>query len=442
MNTLGNDPSAASESYFAARGAESSAKTPEEHRVHHRRAAWHFAAQVEAALSQKALAELEAWKDVKVSALGETLPVREALVRARSEASKDGRAAWALRCDQAYPEAQGPLLRRFDAARATCEALHFSSVPALLDATGPTPWAHAKAAGTALLRETRDAFVDVLTFALKRTRVGVSLREAKEVDVAFAASAPGLSEALSGAELPSLTGQIFRDAGLSGDEVGRSGFDWKRSAPGAGLDVYEAWLSRLGGAWATMVRSDAAPWSVARVVHPVTHSADALLFENLLLSEAWLKKSAGLSLPKARELARLVALRRLASLRQAAATLSWFDDFFEKGPSPHVRESSTQAKAQALGVNVSGADFLLPLEGPRVPSLTLLDAATWECARNHTLVQRFEVDFFRNPAAFADLKAQRALGDDIAKTETARDAGAMTEALLAAGRRLVSVLGA
>jgi hypothetical protein len=182
------------------------------------------------------------------------------------------------------------------------------------------------------------------------------------------------------------------------------------------------------------------PFVERRLGDRAVTAAPGHLFASFLLHEGWLKRYLRLTSPQAREAARLFAFFQLLELRRLAALTLAHKELVAKGPGGMADELRARL-SDALGAPVSAGRTLMELDvlGDAVVSL---DAWALESRLALTLTERFNEDFFRNPAAgrwLVDVweKGQR---DDALQVASAL--GDESLDVLRAGRRRVAVMGA
>jgi hypothetical protein len=167
----------------------------------------------------------------------------------------------------------------------------------------------------------------------------------------------------------------------------------------------------------------------------------ATLFESLLLEEGWLKRYLRLTAVQAREAARVYAFRQVLELRREAALALVHAEVCQRGSARELGDDYVQLLSDALGVDVPLGRYRpeVDLFGGAV---SRLDAYALEAVLHEHLRERFNEDFYRNPAAgraLVDLAA-RGQRDDATALATALGTAA-PDALIAAARR-VALMGA
>lgn len=350
-------------------------------------------------------------------------------------------------------------------ADALLQAMHAlsPSPAALVELMHGRPLAPRHVQAAALLRDTEDAWRDLEGYALKRLDTQLSPRGARLHDVQRAAQAPWLVELFRREDLFHAVTRCLGDLGLHPSADGRITVDQEGTEgrpPGAhlfelrvpdqlrlllqpdlGYPVYASWLSGWGMALSRAHVGRTLPFVERRLGDRAVPLATGQLFASLLLEETWLKRYLRLTSPQAREAARLFAFFQLLQLRWDAALTLAHKDVLAGGADDRLADELVPRLSDAVGAEVSKGRTVLEVDvlGDAVLSL---DAWALEGRLAQTLTERFNEDFFRNPAAgrwLVDLwgKGQR---DDAAQVAAAL--GDESLDVLRAGRRRVAVMGA
>lgn len=312
------------------------------------------------------------------------------------------------------------------------------------------------------LRETRDAFIDLTGYALKRLDARLTPKQARLHDVRCAARAPWLLELFPRESLSSAVTRCLQDLGFDPSAGGRITVDQEPRAdrpPGArlfelrvpdalrlalaadaGHDVWASWLDGWGLALARASTGAALPFVERRLGDAALRRAPGLLFSAFLMQEGWLRRYPRLSGPQAREAARMVAFSRLVELRTlAAVTLAHHDALSRRSGTGGAAWDALLA--ETLGAPGTPGELQWRVAGLGDAALEL-DAWALERRLTQTLTERYNEDFYRNPAAGRWLQDlwSHGQGDDAA--QVAQRLGDERLDLSLAGRRLVQVLGA
>ncbi|MCC6334509.1 MAG: hypothetical protein IT380_11040 [Myxococcales bacterium] len=398
-------------------------------------------------------------KDTFLSAAKRWTPA-EALLELPRLASRELRDALERELSAHLWEQRDLFTRRDDALVAAAAELRFEP-PALVELLHGRPLTPRQVQATALLRDTEDAFRDLLGYALRRLDTQLAPGQARVHDVRRASGAPWLCELFRREDLFHAVTRCLGDLGLHPSAEGRITVDQEakegRAAgahlfelrvpeqlrlllqPDLGYPVYASWLSGWGMALSRAHVGRSLPFVERRLGDHAVVQAQGRLFASFLLEEAWLKRYLRLTSPQAREAARLFAFFQLVELRRDAALTLVHKEHLARGAFPV--DDAVPRLADALGADVSRGRTLV--EGDLLGDAVLsLDGWALEGRLAESLRERFNEDFFRNPAAGRWLveawgKGQR---DDAAQVAAALGDEALD--VLRAGRRRVTVMGA
>ena len=313
------------------------------------------------------------------------------------------------------------------------------------------------------LDQTHDASLDLLGYALKKLDPMLTPRVASAHDAERAALAPWLFESFRREDLPHAVSRSVGDLGLSPNADGRLTVD-SDPRPGRdpaarcfelrvpdqirlllttemGFDAYAGWLSAWGIGLHRAHVGRTLPFVERRLGDRALVEAVGLLFESFLLDEGWLKRYLRLTASQAREAARAFASRQLLQLRRAAALSLYSHEATTRGSWAGLADEYVPRLSQALGVDVPRGQTLFEVD-PFGDRLLTLDAFALEQVMRRHLQERFNEDFWRNPATgrwLADL-ASRGQHDDA--TVVARSLGVESASLAEAAHHRVLVMGA
>jgi hypothetical protein len=404
-------------------------------------------------------AALEATGQVQLA--HEALPLRDALAQLATSENPDRRALVEQAAARFLHEHAGPYGRAIEAELETARRLGADETfrPALegLDL------AALATAAEALLRDTDDAYRDLLGYGLKKLDPALRPGRARWHDLLHLATTPwlrgdfGLSDVIRASDdwlrklgfHPNGGQRIQRDlASESNRAIAPSAFVVRAPQevavvlrPLGGLQDCLGYLHATGWAQqAANVEADA-PVEDRRLGDTSVPHAFGLLFANLLLDEGFLKHQLGLAKPAAREEARTAALLQLTALRHACALFGFDAELRKRGPSSGVKDGYADRMAAALGVSVPAA-FALHDRATSLEPARSLRAFALEARLTRGLQERFDQDFFRNPGAGVDLverfgRGQREDADAIGLSLSGQPLH-----LAEAGARLVRVMAA
>lgn len=417
--------------------------------------------QAQAAAALEGVAATEATAPVTAGA--QSLPLHQALSRIAEEPSRERRAVLETASADVLWEQQSHWARRVEAGIRAAADLGFPSYAAMQEQLKGVQLSALAADAASLLASTQDAWRDLLSYALKRVDPDLAPAQARLHDVQRAAAAPWMFELFRRSEvLPACT-RCLGDLGLDPNQGGRISFDTevregKRAgarvlalripddvrlviSPAGGLLGFADALKALGRAQHHALAARTTPLLDRRLGDGAIAGSVAALFENVLLDEAWHRRYLKLPTAQAREAARLFAFRQLFRLRWRAALVGYGLSLYERGPVRPLASEYEDSLARALGVGVPRGRFLYDIE-PGWQAVGSLRAMALEAHLHGVLRERFNEDFWRNPATGRWLASLSAVGQRDDADQVARNLGAPGLSLLAAGRRLVQVMGA
>lgn len=423
------------------------------------------ASQVEEALAARpaeAIATLEARSRLPVD--DQTLSLPEALFQLPREPSRARRALLERTTGNFLWDHRGPYGDRREAALATAERLGAKDYPALRqDVTGIDAGKLAEAAEETL-RRTEDAYRDVLAYVLKK--VEPTLRplpggDAHRHDLQAALHAPWMDPFFRREDTSPAVARWLGEWGLRPDAFGRIRIDDEERPgkasrpfvaavrvpndvrlvlrPRGGLDALGGLLHEIGHAQHLAHVSEDAPMELRRLADASVTEAYATTFERLLLSPEWLKRYLRLPSTVVRDTTRLAAFQALTVLRRHCAKLPYELSLYTRGPSADRADEYAQRQRDALFVDPHPGFFLYDVD-PQLYVTRYLRAWALETRLTAQLLERFNEDFWRNPAAFGWLSGLFAKGGAIDAEGLATDISGTPLALPEAGARLVAIL--
>ncbi len=416
--------------------------------------------EVKAAPSHEIIAQLLATAPIDAGS-SNTLPLGEALARLPDEPNRERRELLEREASQLLWDRRGAWARRVEAAMELASELKAPSYPALREElTGVKLEPLLKGADEAL-RATNDAWRDLLAYGLKRLDPNLEAR-AQFHDAKRTAQAPWMMELFRKEDLFPAVTRWLSELGLDPNAEGRLSFDaedrpGKRTGafvaelrvpdelrlvaqPRSGFEGYAEVLRAFGRGLHHANASRATPLLERRLGDPAVPRAVAALFENVLLDEQWHRRYLKVPQAQAREAARLFAYRQAMRFRRKAALLPYALELYTRGPSDAMAEEYQSRMQATLGVAVPRERFLYDVR-PMLLMVSVLRGWALEAVLFGTLRERFNEDFWRNPATGRWLKelSQRGQRDDA--SEIARQLGGELD-LKATGARLVRVMGA
>lgn len=356
-----------------------------------------------------------------------------------------------------------PLSRRVDVVLAATAEVKATSAEKFIELIHGRPLVGRIDALDTFLRDTGDAYRDVLTFALKRVDPALKPGHARLHDLERALHAPWLFEHFRREELLHAITRCLTDLGLHPNANGRIGIDseprpgrspeaqaFELRVPdeirllfiaGMGFEPYATSFSAWGLAMHRALVAKNMHFVERRLGDPAVPQAMALVFESLLGDEAFLKRYLRVPSAPAREAARLFAFRQLTAQRRAAANTLMSIELLRRGPVLPLADDFEQRLSAALYVEVPKSRFLLDTDVFASDALTL-DAWSLEQVLHTTLTARFNEDFWRNPAAGRWLSDFAAKGQRDEAVVVAKTLGAPSLDVRAAAARRIAVMGA
>lgn len=414
----------------------------------------------EARLAPHDDALVDALTRAEIDAAGKRTPAREVLRTGWALQTPEARAAASTAVATAAWDARSLSARRFEALVEAAPALGATSPRALVEAIHGRTFDRQRTQADEALRHSADAARDLTAFALKRIELQKP-SSARRFDLERALAAPWCFELLRQEDVQHAVTRTMGDLGFHASALGRVFVDTEPRAvsintlirvevpdqlrlvltPAPGFDGYSAWL----GAWGEAQFLAATPRTLPFIDRVIGDAAPVLairrLFESLLLDEAWLKRSVRVTSPQARELARLFAWRQVTELRRDAASLDVVSDLLDRGPVTAVADTYASTNERVSFVQPDRGRAFLETE-PLAPALTTLDAWALEAHLAHVLRERFNEDWWRNPAAGRFLVGLAGKGSTENATAWAETLGNGPLSVVDASRRRVVIMGA
>jgi hypothetical protein len=359
--------------------------------------------------------------------------------------------------------AQGPLVaRRLDRLLESLAALKLS----------PDAWwheLHGREVGPRLeaaqqvLSQTADPAVDLLAFALKKLDPQLTPRAAAAHDAERALLAPWLFESFRREDLKHAVTRCLTDLGFTPNAEGRITLDTEARpgrdpnphvfelrvpdqvrlllTPDAGVDTYAGWLSAWGTALHRAHVARGRPFVERRLGDRAVIAAVGLVFESFLFEEGWLRRYLRLTNHQAREAARVFAFRQLAQLRRAAVVASYSAEALRRGSWSSLTDDYVPRFSSALGVEVPRGAALFEIDAFG-DALVRLDAYALEHRLRGLMRERFNEDFWRNPATGRWLMDLASRGQQHDAPALTTSLGLEAPSLAAAAQERVALMGA
>ncbi len=358
-----------------------------------------------------------------------------------------------------------PFARRIDVMLAATAETKAASPAHFIESIHGRPLLPRRDALEAFLRDTADAYRDVLSFALKRVDPALKPGAARLPDLQRAMHAPWLYEHFRREDLQHAITHCLTDLGIHPNADGRIGIDTEarpaRIGPSRAFDLrvpdevrllfiadmgfepYANAFSSWGLALHRALVSKGMHFVERRLGDLAVPQSFARVFESFLGDEAYLKRYLRVPSAQAREAARLFAFRQLTEQRRAAANALVSLELLRRGPVEPLAGEFEERLSNALYVEVPKSRFLLDTD-VWVNDVLALDAWALEHVMHSTLTARFNEDFWRNPAAGRWLTDFAAKGqrDDAGVIATTLGAKSLEVSLNAAAVRRITVMGA
>lgn len=410
----------------------------------------------------EAIAQLEASAQLVVA--HSTQPFREAIAQLPLEPTRSRRDLMEQAIGNFLLDHVRPWAERVETSIQTARDLGFSSYEALRDEVSGFRARELLAQCDAVLRQTEDAYRDVLGYALKK--LDPELRalpsgNARRHDLLRIFVAPWLLEYFRREDLLPSVQRCLEEMGFHPHANGRIQLDTEDRPtksprafvaevrvpddirlvmrPGQGLDDYFALLHEYGHALHFAHVSRDLPVEDRRLGDASVTEAWAFLFDHLLTDENWHRRYLRLSPPQARDSARVAAFTQLALLRRYCARLGYELSLYERGPSRDLADEYEERQSQALFVGAHKGCFLFDVD-PQLYAARYLRGWALEARMHRALQERFDQDFYRNPATGRWLVTRFELGRREDAESISKELTGQPLSLEVAGERLVAIL--
>ncbi len=341
--------------------------------------------------------------------------LRAALAKLPQERMRARRSRWSAAIDAA----QAPLIemaaRRLDAAMEAATRSAVAAYPNVRASLEGFDLLALADGARGLLKETRDAYADVLSWALRQLELAPYPGDASHHDLAHLLRTAAISLYPRGflkIAIQRWCGEFGFDPedGISWDLESRAHkspqpFAGIVEAPGEvvvcarpedGAPACAGLLGALGQALATNHVDPQAPFEDRWLGDGAIAGADALLFAGLAADTRWVKRYLGDVLPA--DAQRLFALRELAVLRRRAAQILFEIELPRLGGAATQAEQWREGQVAATLVEPPRAGWILDVE-PQFAVARRLRAYGVAAGNARALVERFDVDWWRNPRA-------------------------------------------
>ena len=271
------------------------------------------------------------------------------------------------------------------------------------------------------LEQSADAWRDSLNDRLRR-HLSVSRADARPADLAAAIDASLFDAAFRASDRGPLVRRMLMDLGLDeavgehlrteprGRADGSATVVVALEVPGdlrfvlgehAGVDGCRNLLRALGTALRLGHVEGDAPFEHRWLGDPAVPGMCAATFAGLLVDEGWLMRYADLGRNEARRLVAITALNALHALRRACALhIHYMETIDADLAAGAFRDLHVEIVGNALGVPPHGVDAVMEMPSMVTPGATLR-AMQGASVLVSELVERFDVDWYRNPRTAA-----------------------------------------
>ena len=267
------------------------------------------------------------------------------------------------------------------------------------------------------LQQSADAWRDSLSDRLRR-HLSVARAEARPADLAAALDASLFDAAFRASDREPLVRRTLTELGMDAELGGRLRCETTARREGAsaevvaleipgdirlvfgedaGVDGYRAVLRALGVSLRLAHVEGDAPFEHRWLGDPAIPEMCATIFASLLFDEGWLMRYAELSRGEARRLGAITALRALHDLRRTCAIhIHYMDTIDAEMPAGAFRDLYVEIVGNAIGIPPHGIDAVLDVPPLVTPGATLRGVQGASVMLSE-LVERFDVDWYRNP---------------------------------------------
>jgi hypothetical protein len=352
---------------------------------------------------------------------GELIAFREAASRLMNESNREQRRRTAAAIDERLERLDAPLARAVERRQEVAERLGFSSYEALAAWTTGIELDGCFREAEATLRETEDAYRDLIQYALRKLSLPASVGpggEAQAHDVARLARLPTQDDTFKGRQLLTFAPALLEGFGLSPDageriEIDAEPRDGKRPgalvfplavpsriaisySPRGGFPDHRDLLQALGQAQQLSHLPLDSPPEVRLASDPAISYGFGFFFEGFLHDSTFLRRMLGLDARDATEAARMVAIVALHSLRADCARLLHARTLYAEGPEPGLKDEYRDTLRRALLADGTGSGWLWDV-APRFEEAHRLRGRALAQNLRRAALDVADEDHFRNP---------------------------------------------
>jgi hypothetical protein len=412
-----------------------------------------------AAAANEGVAALEISPALPSIGLEPPLSIREAVASIPHERSRERREKLENALAAALAIHQDAYARRSAAADEAAQALGAPSYLGLREQVSGYTFTSLATECEQVLKQTEDAYRDAFSYALRRVDPTLRPERAKRHDLWRAAVVPWLLEHFAPSEILPAIAHSMAEGGLDIRGRGRISIDSEgglpegypprcfaievpdeiRAAarPRGGVADTARLLHVLGQAQHRANTDSSQLLEYRRLGDASVNEGFGFLFEHLLLDRPWNRRYLRLPQRVANEAGQMAALVQLTALRAASALLPCELTLFQRGPEEAKSEYSERL-GTALMVSINPAFFLYE-SLPQLSRTQILRGFALEARLHSVLRERFNEDFWRNPAAGAWLTQLFSRGQRDDADRLSRELGGPLK-LAASASRLIQAL--
>jgi hypothetical protein len=366
---------------------------------------------------EEALLTAEASAVVEVE--GRTLPYREVPVRIRQEHDRHRRAALETARLGVVTERLNPLLEDvLLASHATGRELLDEPYDRACEILSGVSFDELEAKTSALLENTRDLHEDLLRYYVRRTLPGVKRDELKTHDLARMLYGHEFAPLFPAGDMVGRISGMVSAMGLDLTAGGRIELDLEERPtksprafcsairvpeevklvlrPYGGYDDYATFLHELGHALHFAHVDPEQPMEFRLLGDNGVTEGYAIGFDHIVQLPAFLRRVMGVT--EARDFLRFIAFRELVMLRRYCAKFAYERSLHRHGPGTARAAEYAERLTDATGAQAPAALYLDDVD-PHFYCIRYLRAWMLAGALHHVLRDRFDEDWFVNPAA-------------------------------------------
>jgi hypothetical protein len=361
---------------------------------------------------------------------GESIPYRELPVRMRREPDRRARAAIEAARLGIVTERLNPILQdALLASHGVAEELLGVTYDRYCETLSRVDFDALEARTSALLETTRDVHEDLLRYYVRRTLPGVKRDELKTHDLARMLYGDEFRRRFPAADMVERIAGMTSAMGLDLTAGGRIELDLEDRPtksprafcsairvpdevklvlrPYGGYDDYATFLHELGHALHFAHVDPGQPMEFRLLGDNGVTEGFAIGFDHIVQLPQFLRLVMGVERPE--DFLRFVAFRELVMLRRYCAKFAYERSLHRLGPSPGRAAEYAERLTEATGAQTATALYLDDVD-PHFYCIRYLRAWMLAGTLHQVLRDRFDIDWFRNPAAGPFLEELWAIG--------------------------------